>query len=62
MKVCFLSKGGGGGGQTLNLNFFGCHFGTIEHFITPHLETRSGLSFIWYALGGLVQGILKNVI
>ena len=45
MKVCLLSKGGGGG-QTLNLNFFGCHFGNIEHFIAPHLDTRSGLSFL----------------
>ena len=52
----------GGGGQTLNLNFFGCHFGNIEHFIAPHLDTRSGVSFLRYALGGLVQGILKNVI
>ena len=60
-KVCLLSKGGGGG-QNLNLNFFGCHFCNIEHFIAPHLDTRSGLSFIWYALGVLVQAVLKNVI
>ena len=33
------------GGQTLNLKFVVCHFGNIEHFIAPHLETRSGLSF-----------------
>ena len=41
---------------------FYCHFGNIKYFIAPHLDTRSGLCFIWYALGGLVQGVIKNVI
>ena len=44
IKVCLLSKGGGKD-QTLNLYFFGCNFGNIEHFIAPHLDTRSGLNF-----------------
>ena len=40
MKVCILSKGGGGG-QTPNPNFFGCHFGNNENFITLHLDTKN---------------------
>ena len=42
-KYVFCLKGGRGLDPKSKL--FGCHFGNIEHFIAPHLDTRSGLSF-----------------
>ena len=55
MKVCILSKGGGGG-QTPNLNFWDFILVQLLNLVTEKIKPIFGLNFRGYVPSVLVQG------